>query len=70
MPIFADAFRSRMKRNDAPQGWAACLLGDDTKGIESRMELALRLMAPPISHGLLARLGSEETEEVLEGIPR
>ena len=65
MPIFSDAFRTQLEHPSATPRWTDALLSN---GGEARMELALRMMAPPVSHGILTLMGSEETDEVNQGI--
>lgn len=68
MAIFSDAFRSLRDRSETRLNWASILLGEGISDVESRVELAIRMMSPPIAHGLLSRLASNDLDEVLEGL--
>ena len=68
MAIFSDEFRALKGQSLDSLTWSARLLGDDPRDAEVRMELAIRIMAPPVAHGILRYLGSVRLNEVLEGL--
>lgn len=65
MSIFSDEFRAQQEDPPRTPCWAKALLSNQGEG---RMELALRMMAPPVSHGILTLLRSESMDEVFQGL--
>jgi hypothetical protein len=68
MSIFSDEFRNAANAETNRYSWAAKWFGEHTADVEQRMELAIRLMAVPVSHSLLGLLGSTDMRTVLKGI--
>jgi hypothetical protein len=68
MAIFSDAFKQSEASRTHRVSWGACLLGDPATDMDTRMELAIRMMSPPVSHALLKLLGSECSDQVFDGL--
>lgn len=67
MPIFSDTFRQN-HQGTGVSTWVTSLLESDPDDAQKRFELAMRQMAPPVSHAILERIGSDKTSDVLGGL--